>query len=251
MNKKISIINSIINFFYLKTRRNDLREIFYKHNKNLINKWDHYLDIYDKYFSKYRGLDVKILEIGISQGGSLQMWRKYFGSRAEIYAIDINPECGKLSDSGADIFIGSQENRDFLKKIKSKIPKLDIIIDDGGHMMNQQIITFEEMFNHVKDGGVYICEDLHTSYWSEFGGGYKKNNTFIEYSKNFIDYLNAWHSRDIEKLNVNNFTKSFKAIHYYDSVIVIEKDAVNPPKKVKVGVKVIEDMVFDSDNICK
>ena len=251
MNKKNIIIDKIISFFYLKTRRSSLREIFYGHDRNLINKWDHYLDIYDKYFSKYRGLNVKILEIGISQGGSLQMWRKYFGNRAEIYAIDINPECGKLSDSGARILIGSQENRDFLKKVKNEIPKLDIIIDDGGHMMNQQIVAFEEMFEHVKNGGVYICEDLHTSYWGEFGGGYKKNDTFIEYSKNFIDYLNAWHSRDTKRLTVNDFTKSVKAVHYYDSVVIIEKDIIDPPKKVKVGVKIIEDMVFDSDNISK
>jgi len=247
----MNIANRILNFFYFKKKENSLKEIFYKHNDNLINKWDHYLDIYDQYFSRYRGSDVKILEIGISQGGSLQMWRKYFGNSAEIYAIDINPECSKFSDSGVEIFIGSQEDHNFLRKIKREIPKVDIIVDDGGHMMRQQIITFEEMFDHVKADGIYICEDLHTSYWSEFGGGYKKKDTFIEYSKNFIDYLNAWHSRNIDKFSVNDFTKSVKSVHYYDSIIVIEKGVIDSPRKVKVGVKVIEDMVFTSDDISR
>ncbi|NET10324.1 MAG: hypothetical protein F6K16_37620 [Symploca sp. SIO2B6] len=74
--------------------------------------------------------------------------------------------------------------------------------------MNQQIITFEEMFSHISDNGVYICEDLHTSYWQEFGGGYKNPASYIEYSKNLIDYLNAWHSKEKDKFSVNDFSKS-------------------------------------------
>jgi hypothetical protein len=68
------------------------------------------------------------------------------------------------------------------------------LIDDGGHTMKQQINTFEEFFTSIAENGVYLCEDVHTSYWSKYGGGYKKSGTFIEYSKNFIDYINAWHS---------------------------------------------------------
>ena len=66
---------------------------------------------------------------------------------------------------------------------------LDIVIDDGGHKMRQQIVSYEELFGHIKHDGVYLCEDTHTSYWLQYGGGYKRQNTFIEYSKNFIDYL--------------------------------------------------------------
>jgi len=73
-----------------------IREIFYDHTGNLIHKWDHYFDIYEKYFSKYRGQEINILEIGISHGGSLQLWKKYFGDKVHIYAVDINPECKKF-----------------------------------------------------------------------------------------------------------------------------------------------------------
>ena len=88
--------------------------------------------------------------------------------------------------------------------------------------MQQQIISYEELFDHIKENGVYLIEDLHTSYWDEFGGGYLRESTFIEYSKHFIDSLNAHYSKS-DKLKVNNFTESVDSIHYYDSVLVIEK----------------------------
>jgi 23S rRNA U2552 (ribose-2'-O)-methylase RlmE/FtsJ len=174
---------------------NDLEKIFYSNKGGTIHKWKHYLEIYERHFSKYKNKEVVILEIGVFQGGSLRMWKKYFGKNAKIYGIDINPECKKLEEAGIEIFIGSQEDRNFLRKIKKIIPKVDILIEDGGHTMNQQITTFEELYDHVKSDGIYLCEDLHTSYWKDYGGGYKSRGTFIEYSKNFIDYLNAWHSK--------------------------------------------------------
>ena len=102
--------------------------------------------------------------------------------------------------------------------------------------MKQQIVSFEELFNHVKVDGVYLCEDLHTSYWLNFGGGYKRRGTFIEYSKKFIDYLNAFHSRQ-KNLKVNSFTKTVDSIHYYDSIIVIEKKEIAPPYLEKSGIE--------------
>ena len=100
--------------------------------------------------------------------------------------------------------------------------------------MRQQIVSYEELFEHIKEDGVYLCEDLHTSYWLNWGGGYKRRNTFIEYSKCFIDYLNAYHSTQ-NTLKVNSFTKSVDSIHYYDSVIVIEKRKKEPPFHEKTG----------------
>jgi 23S rRNA U2552 (ribose-2'-O)-methylase RlmE/FtsJ len=201
---------------------NDLEKYFRENNKRQINKWIHYFDIYDRHFSRFRNRDITVLEIGISQGGSLQMWKNYFGEKAKIYGIDINPRCKELEEENINILIGSQSDRKFLRKIKTSIPKIDILIDDGGHTMNQQIVTFEELFDHVKDDGVYLCEDLHTSYLVRFGGGYKRNGTFIEYSKNFIDFLNAYFSEQ-RSLKVNVFTESVDSLHYYDSIVVIEK----------------------------
>jgi hypothetical protein len=206
-----------------------LQKYFESNTSNCIHKWIHYFDIYDFWFKKYKNKPVVIFEIGVYQGGSINMWRDYFGEEALIFAIDINPLCKQFETKNTKIFIGSQEDKEFLKFVKTQVPKIDILIDDGGHTMKQQIVSFEEMYDHINDDGLYLCEDLHTSYWSNYGGGYKKLNSFIEYSKNFIDLINAWHSRD-KRMIVNDFTKKTYALHYYDSILVIEKKIMSPPR---------------------
>jgi len=214
---------------------NDLEKYFKNNKNNIIHKWNHYFEIYDNHFSRFRGKDITILEIGVFHGGSLKMWKDYFGKNVKIFGVDIDPRCKQFEEEGVKIFIGSQEDENFLTQLKKEIPKVDILIDDGGHTVNQQIITFEKMYEHVKENGVYLCEDLHTSYWNEYGGGYKKQGTFIEYSKNFIDYIHAWHSREKDKLSVNELTRSMHSLHFYDSILVIEKRKVERPFNLITG----------------
>ncbi len=220
---------------------NDLEIYFNENNKRVIDKWSHYFEVYDRHFSKYRGKEIVLLEIGTFQGGSLQMWKKYFGDKAKIYGIDINPNCKQVEEENIKIMIGSQSDRDFLKKVIKEVPPFDILIDDGGHTMLQQIVSFEELFGHVKPDGVYLCEDLHTSYWKEYGGGYKRKGSFIEYSKNFIDQLNAYHSKEAA-LPVSSFTTSVSSLHYYDSILVIEKRPTPMPISSQTGTITIPDM---------
>lgn len=201
---------------------NDLEKYFRSNNDRLIHKWDHYFEIYDRHFKRFRNKEIVILEIGVAQGGSLQMWKHYFGEKAKIFGVDIEPKCKEFEEDNIQIFIGSQSDRKFLKELKESVPPIDILIDDGGHTMIQQKVSFKELFNHIKEDGVYLCEDLHSSYWSGHGGGYKRMGTFIEFSKNFIDYLNAYHSK-ARGLRVNTFTKTTDSLHYYDSILVIEK----------------------------
>lgn len=227
---------------------NDLQNYFYNNTGYMIHKWEHFFEIYDAYFSKYRNTDIVFVEIGVYQGGSLQMWKEYFGPKARIYGIDINPECKKFEDEQIKIIIGDQENKDFLESLKDKIPQMDILLDDGGHTMKQQINTFEVLFEHIKDEGLFMCEDTHTSYWREYGGGFKKKSTFIEYSKNIIDDINAWHSKS-RKLSINSLTKSVKAIHFYDSIVVLEKRKILPPTMKKVGLATIDDAKTPKINI--
>jgi cephalosporin hydroxylase len=189
----------------------------------------HYFEIYERHFSQFRKKKISLLEFGVLHGGSLQMWKYYFGKNAKIYGADIDPRCAELAEENITILNCNQEDRDSLSSIRNTLPKFDIIIDDGGHTMLQQKLTFEEMYAHVKDGGIYLCEDMHTSYWpGHFGGGYKSESSFMEYTKNLVDQLNAWYSQD-NLLQVNEFTKSTFAIHYYDSIIVIEKRPIVKP----------------------
>jgi len=213
---------------------NKLEQYFYRNTGKIIFKTLHYFEIYDRHFSRFIGKEITILEIGVFKGGSLELWRNYFGRKCKIYGIDINPECKKYENKQIEILIGDAEDREFLRAVKEKIPKIDILIDDGGHTMNQQITTFEELYPIISPDGVYLCEDIETSYWKEYGGGYKKENSYIEYSKNLIDYLNAWDSKEKE-LTVNKFTLSTHSMHYYNSVLVIEKRKMNPPFAVMMG----------------
>lgn len=211
---------------------NPLRNFFDTQHHRLIDKWDHYFDIYHKYFKKFRNSSsssspshVHMLEIGVFQGGSIEMWRDYFGpDRCTIYGIDINPNCKNIENSYSNvkIFIGDQANKEFLKSVITQIPQLDIVLDDGGHKMVQQIVTFEALYPHIKYGGVYMCEDLHTSYWNEYGGGHKRYGTFIEYIKDYIDKLNAYHSRT-PNFRVDSYTKTMDSLHFYDSIAVVKK----------------------------
>jgi hypothetical protein len=213
---------------------NELRTYFEANEDKMILKWMHYFDVYDRYFSKFRGTDVHIVEIGIYQGGSLQMWKDYFGPEARIFGVDVNPDCKNLEEDRVDIFIGDQADRQFLKTLAAEIPRIDILLDDGGHTMVQQINTFEELFPFISEEGVYLCEDLHTSYWKKFGGGHQRKGTFIEYAKNFIDDINAWHSKE-SHFQVNDITRSAYGVHFYDSIVVVEKKKMSAPQHKQSG----------------
>lgn len=217
-----------------------LKEYFESNKGRLIHKWMHYFEIYERHLERFRGREINMLEIGVSHGGSLQMWKHYLGDKAHIHGVDIADFCKTLEEDRVRIFIGDQADPAFLQSLKAQIPRVDILLDDGGHRMDQQIITFRELFDHITDDGVYICEDLHTSYWPEFGGGLRKPGTFIEFSKQLIDQLHAWHTRDAEQHEVDDFTLSAHSMHFYDSVLVIEKRRMVPPSSVMVGVPSFE-----------
>ena len=236
-----------MNFDRTKLGSSDLEKYFKSNEKRLIHKWSHYFDIYERHFSRFRNKPIVIVEIGVFHGGSLQMWKEYFGPQVKIYGIDINPRCKLLEEDGIEILIGSQSDRNFLRQVKQKVPRPDILIDDGGHTMKQQILTFEELFSHVKTDGLYLCEDVHSSYDAALSGGYKRRNTFVQFSKNFIDWLNAYHSQQ-RGLKISEFTKSVDSVHYYDSIVVIEKSEHQPPTDRKTGTPSFETDGFEETN---
>lgn len=220
----------------------DLEQYFRNNQNRLIHKWKHYFDIYERYFAKYRGQEVVILEIGVFHGGSLQMWKSYFGDKAKIYGIDIDPKCKELEEENIQIFIGSQSDRAFLQQVKAQIPDIDILIDDGGHTMQQQIVSFEELYAKVKPNGIYLCEDTMTSYWLEYGGGFRRRGTFIEYSKRFVDSIHAWHSGQAD-FKKDHLTASLASVAFYDGIVVLEKKPMEKPHTLQSG-----QSSFESEN---
>lgn len=223
---------------------NDLEAYFLNSPHRMIHKWLHYFEVYERHLSRFRGTEVNVVEIGVYQGGSLQMWKHYFGERARIWGVDINPDVAQFEEDRIRIIIGDQADRELLQALSDAVPRIDVLIDDGGHTMLQQRTTMEELFPKIDANGVYICEDLHTSYWAEFGGGHLDPRSFIEFSKNYIDRLNAWHSQDLRSLSVSEFTRTAHSMHYYNSMLVIEKRPMEEPSDRRIGERTLEDSSF-------
>lgn len=214
---------------------NPLLDYFARNEGRLIFKWQHYFDIYHRHFAAFRGRAPVVLEIGVFHGGSLQMWREYFGPGSRIVGIDLDPRCRAFAEDGIEVLIGDQADRGFLASVRDRLPRVDILIDDGGHFMHQQITSFEELYPHVQPEGVYLCEDLHTSYMPQYDGGLQRPGTFIERAKTLVDRLHAWHSAEPERFAVDDLTRSTYALHFYDSILVVEKRPLAPPQSCWSG----------------
>ncbi len=214
---------------------NPLQEYFEANRGPLLNKWMHYFDIYDRHFARFRGREIVMVEIGIYHGGSLGMWKSYFGPQARLVGVDINPRALKFADEQVTVVIGDQSDRTFLRDLRAHYPRIDILLDDGGHSMQQQIVTFEELFDAVAEDGVYMVEDTHTSYWPEYGGGLRASGSFLEYTKPLLDQLNAWHVPEWADSDRSSFARSAWSLSWYDSVVAIEKRPKSPPTAKMTG----------------
>jgi hypothetical protein len=178
-----------------------------------IWKWAHYFDIYHRHFSKFVGREAHVLEIGIFSGGSLEMWRNYFGPKSHLYGVDIVEDCKVYENEYTTIFIGDQADRSFWKDFKQRVPHLDILIDDGGHTTEQQIVTLEEMLPHLRPGGILLCEDVVGVY-----------NGFSAYVHGLVSNLNETRTGVLEDgLSASEFQNWIHAVHFYPYVTVIEK----------------------------
>jgi cephalosporin hydroxylase len=197
---------------------NDLENFFWNDSERFIQKWTHYFKYYDRYFNKFRNRNVKILEIGVFKGGSLQMWKNYFGQNGFIVGMDIDYKCLNYVEDKVQVFIGDQGNVNDLSALVEKYGKFDIIIDDGSHLTNHQISTFEYLYDYVNDGGVYLVEDTHTSYWPSY---INSDITFVEYAKKIIDDLTMYNVNDGK--SVTKYTQSLSGIYFHDSMVFFEK----------------------------
>lgn len=184
----------------------------------LSHKWRHYFEIYERYFSKFRNKPVRILEIGVQDGGSLHMWRRYFGDQATIIGVDISPHSKKLEDQGFQIEIGDQGSIEFLQSLKLKIGEVDLIVDDGSHRPHHQILALNELFPIVSEGGFFLCEDVYNSYLYRAG-------SFIDYAKSLINELHGWWDSDLVGQNIypTKLTKTCGGIYFHDGIVVLEK----------------------------
>jgi hypothetical protein len=215
---------------------NPLLAYFMRNGGREIHKWVDYFEVYHRTFARFREKPIKFLEIGVQNGGSAQMWREYFGPQATIIGVDIDPQCKALESEGFEVWIGDQADPMFWETFCEAHPQLDVVLDDGGHTMAQQIATFNALFPGIKNGGVYMCEDTCTSYLPSYGGILKSPGTFLEYVKNLIDDMHAWWYAPLDELSKGAYVaKNIYSLAIYDSIVVIEKRQKNPPLSLARG----------------
>jgi len=211
----------------------DLLDIWASNAGVSVHKWHHYIPLYDRYFSPWRGKAVRFLEIGVNKGSSLQMWRRYFGDAAVIFGIDINPSCAQYDGQAGQVRIGSQTDVAFLDSVVEEMGGIDIVLDDGSHQMAHVRATLAALFPKLANEGLYMIEDLHTAYFPSFGGGFREKANIFNLARKLIDDMHRWYHR--KGLAVPALGGAFTGIHIHDSIMVIEKNEVHPPVHSRIS----------------
>lgn len=198
---------------------NPLWDFFQNHRTGHgVWKWEHYFEIYRRHLSKFVGRSPNVLEVGVYSGGSLEMWRSYFGEGSHIYGVDIEPACKAYESDHVSVLIGDQADRRFWADCKRSVNGIDILIDDGGHTVDQQRVTLEEMLPYLRAGGVYLCEDIH--------GRFNRFAAFAACLVNGLNEVEILSERQELTSAVSYFQQSIHSIHFYPYVTVIEKNNV-------------------------
>lgn len=209
----------------------DVQQLLDEHSGLLVHKWRHYPSIYSREFGPFRegfpletGVrPLRFLEIGVSEGGSQVFWRNYFGPTATIFGIDIDPTCAdRVAADISHVRIGSQADERFLNAVCEEMGGVDIVLDDGSHEAPHQRASFEVLWPLLSPGGVYMIEDVHTAYWSQFQGGLRRPGTAIEDAKDTVDDLHRWYYREGKSADFPQ-VQGVESVTFYDSVIAYRK----------------------------
>ena len=221
---------------------NPLKAYFFGEHERPVYKWVHYLDIYHRHFARFRGTPLTLLEIGVHKGGSLDMWRDYFGADAQLIGLDINPDCGQFERERTHVRIGDQADVSFLNSVVEEFGPFDIVIDDGGHTPKQQIVSFETLYPHMSERAVYLVEDTHTNLWPNFMGDNPNAQNFLTVSalKAFelmgwtaqsdkFKYFHTPREKRTAPVPASEFCKTTHSVAFYDSIVVYEKAPVQEP----------------------
>jgi len=196
------------------------------------DKWGQhwYIQHYQRHFSSLRKRSIVLLEIGIggyndprSGGASLRMWKNYF-PEGRIYGIDIYDK-SLHNDDRIRTFVGDQSDEKFLRNLISEIGPPDIVIDDGSHINSHVIKSFEVLFPLLADDGIYVIEDLGSSYWSDFGGSSEdlaSARTSMCMLKRYVDGLNH------KEFMLGNYQPSYfdehiVSMHFYHNLVFCYK----------------------------
>lgn len=207
-----------------------LYDILADHADRLCDKWEHYPNIYEAEIGPRvkLGRPLRLLEIGVQNGGSLEVWRKYLPAGSTIVGVDINDRCGQLSfPDDISFLLGSATDPSLISRLPE--PEFDIIVDDGSHRSADVVNAFALLFEKLAPGGCYIVEDIETSYSLDWGGGFRLPHSSIEWAKGFVDALNVFHISEADRAKapdgvpLREIGRKLWSLTFYDAVIVFKK----------------------------
>ena len=167
-----------------------ISQLFLENSFYECHKWSHYPRIYQKHLARFLDKNPVILEIGVKRGGSLNIWRKFFGKSATIIGIDIDKKCESIRRDGFEIYVGDQSDKAFLAGVLKKHPEIDILIDDGSHAAKDIISSFEYLYPRIKKDGVYIIEDVSSAMLAAADSGDINKQSLGDYFKDLIGQIN-------------------------------------------------------------
>lgn len=205
---------------------------FLTHRDRGMFKWTHYFPAYEQHFARFVNRPIVFWEIGVGDGGSLQMWKRYLGPQAQIVGLDISKRRA-FEEEQVAVRIGDQSDPAFLQSVLDEFGTPDAVLDDGSHIMKHVKGTFAYLYPRISPVGVYMVEDMQTAYWPEFGGGLREPESFVEIAKGLIDELNAEHS--LGALEPTSFTLTTLSMHFYDGMVVFERGRHLPKHPLGVG----------------
>ena len=211
----------------------------YPSSKNISG----FIQLYEKYFSSFRNSKINILEIGVDNGDSLRIWREYF-TNANICGIDILKKDFKIDNT--EILQGDQSDKNFLSTIIQKYKNFDIIIDDGSHLKKDVIKSFHLLFPYLNNEGLYVVEDMQTSYNHFFGGNpfdLKYSNSHMNFFKHLTDRLNYQEIANPFYIS-NKYDAKIINISFYRNLVFVRK-GVNDILSKEVINHSYEDMKFN------
>ena len=198
---------------------------FLSHKGKSSQKWSQYLPIYDELIPELHaafGSQIRVLEIGVQAGGSIEIWRKVFGRQATIYGIDIDHEVANL-ELDAHIRIGSVTNYKFLSGVAKELGSIDFVIDDGSHHSLQQRQALEVLFPYLSNNSVYVIEDIEHSYYWNKHGGYLRPGSIVQRMKRVIDVMNKnFFLFPVSRPLKMDFTNLY-SLTFHTGVIIIRK----------------------------
>jgi O-antigen biosynthesis protein len=236
----------------VKVNRPDLKKIFAEHTGKVSDKWTLYVSEYERHFQMYRDRPVRLLEIGIQNGGSLEVWAKYFSRAKKLVGCDIDAKCFSLrfENKKIAVVVGDANCDEIEQRILAKSASFDLIVDDGSHRSSDIVRSFARYFKHLSDDGLYVAEDLHCSYWQQFEGGIFHPFSSISFFKRLADVVNHQHwgvgkariqllktfNREYDTSFDENTLSRVHSIEFVNSMCIVKK---SPPPDNSLGARIV------------